>query len=169
MDLNVSRDWASKTFVDNLCQYPNYPHKKMSHVQCIFILLQVKSPLSCHYLSMWKSSFLFSVGFLLSSRLNNPSCFGLSPQKRCSSSQIIFVAPLWICSNRPESFLCWGPQNWTQHSGGSHKSKAEGQDPLPRLLVTILFMQSSIQLAFWAASVYLDDSYFIFTLLISCK
>ncbi|KAK4811117.1 hypothetical protein QYF61_019748 [Mycteria americana] len=36
--------------------------------------------------------------------------------ERCSSPLIIFVALFWTCSNKSMSFLCWGPQNWTQYS-----------------------------------------------------
>ena len=32
------------------------------------------------------------------------------------SSLIIFVPLLWTSSNSSMSFLCWGPQNWTQYS-----------------------------------------------------
>ncbi|KAK4821027.1 hypothetical protein QYF61_012113 [Mycteria americana] len=52
---------------------------------------------------------------LLFRRLNNPSSPSLSSQERCSSPLIIFMALLWTCSNRSMSFLCWGPQSWTQY------------------------------------------------------
>ncbi|KAK4812348.1 hypothetical protein QYF61_017125 [Mycteria americana] len=37
---------------------------------------------------------------------------------------------------------------------GSHQGRAEGQDHLPRLLATLLWMQPRIRLAFWAVSAH---------------
>ena len=51
---------------------------------------------------------------LLVSKLNKPSSLSLSSQERCSSPLIILVALLWTCYKSSTSFLCWGPQVWTQ-------------------------------------------------------
>ena len=42
---------------------------------------------------------------LLFTRMNSPSSLSLSSQGKCSIPWIIFVTPLWICSNRSMSLL----------------------------------------------------------------
>ena len=49
-------------------------------------------------------------------KLNKPSSLNLSSQERCSSPLAILVALLWTSSKNSTSFLCWGPQAWTQCS-----------------------------------------------------
>lgn len=164
--------------IHNFCGQPvpvfHYPHKKISHVRCIFILLQVKSPLSCNYISLWKVSLALSCRLpsLLQtekSQTEQFQFFCLFPQERCSSSQIIYVAPLWTCSNRPMSFLCKGSQNWTQHPGGG-LTRAKQRDRIPSLNCwSQSFLSSPVDNWLSGLQVHIDGSYFIFTLLISCK
>ena len=74
---------------------------------------------------------------------------------RCSSPLIIFLALLWICSSMSMSFLCWGPQSWTQYSRwGLTRAERRGRITSHDLLAMLLLMQPRIQLAFWAASAH---------------
>ncbi|KAK4831337.1 hypothetical protein QYF61_017468 [Mycteria americana] len=103
----------------------------------------------------WKAA-IRSPHSLIFSRLNNPNSLSLSAQERCSSPLIIFVALLWTHSNRPMSFLCWGPQSGMQYSVGWGLMRAgyRGRITSLDLLVTLLLMQPRIWLAFWAASAH---------------
>lgn len=94
-------------------------------------------------------SFLFS-------RLNDPNSVTLSSQKRYSSSPIICMATLWTCSNRSMYFLCWGPQ----YSSWGHMKV--GRITSLNLLVTLLFMQTRIQLCFFGLQVHIICSYPLF-------
>lgn len=69
-------------------------------------------------------------------------------RRGASSPFIIFVALLWTYSNRSMSFLCWGPQNWVQHSRWG-LTRAEQRDSIPSfpLLAVLLLMQPRMQLA----------------------
>jgi len=53
---------------------------------------------------------------LLFPRLDSPSSINLSSQESCSSPLNIFMAFHWTLSSMFMSLLCWGGQNWTQHS-----------------------------------------------------
>ena len=73
----------------------------------------------------------------------------------CSIPLIILVALLRPRSNRSMSFLCWGLQSWMQDSRwGLTRAEQRGRIPSLDLLVMLLLMQPSVQLAFWAASVH---------------
>ena len=53
------------------------------------------------------------------------------------------------------SFLCSGLPNWTQYSKwGLMRAEQKGRPTPLDLLLTLLFMQPAIRLAFWAASTY---------------
>lgn len=76
----------------------------------------------------------------------------LPPQGRCSRSLILFIDLLWTGSNNSMSFSCWGLQNWMQYSRwwlmrAEKKVRITSLD----LMVTLLFMQTRIQLAFCTA------------------
>lgn len=138
----------------------------MSNVYLSSFRLKAPCPVTTHPCE--KSLFLFLVGSLLFSRLKNPNFFGLSPQERCSCSQIIFVARLWTCSHRPMSFLCWGPQNWTQHSGGVSQEQSRGAEPPPSIAGHNPFLAVQYTTGFLGCKCTLM-THFIFTLLVSCK
>lgn len=101
-------------------------------------------------------SFLFS-------RLNDPNSVTLSSQKRYSSSPIICMATLWTCSNRSMYFLCWGPQ----YSSWGHMKV--GRITSLNLLVTLLFMQTRIQLCFFGLQVHIICSYPLFPKVLLCR
>lgn len=50
---------------------------------------------------------------LLFSRLNSPSSFRLSAQRKCSCVFITFMALFWTQFNNISMPLYWGSQNWT--------------------------------------------------------
>ncbi|NXP85495.1 F120B protein, partial [Passerina amoena] len=62
----------------------------------------------------------------------------------------MYFPSLWTHSNRSKSFLCWGCQSWTQHSG----AEQTGRIPFLALLVTLPWVQPWVQLAFWAVSTH---------------
>ena len=74
----------------------------------------------------------------------------------CPHSPLItFVALLWTCFNSSISFLCWGPQNWTQYSRwGLMRTEQRGRITSLNLLVALLLILPRIHLAFWAASTH---------------
>lgn len=81
--------------------------------------------------------------------------FQLSSQERNFSLWVIFVALLWMPSNRSISFLCWGPQNQMQHSRwGLTWAWYWGRTTFLSLLATCLVMHRRRWLGFWAASTH---------------
>lgn len=126
---NVSRDGVYTTSLGNLLQghtilivrysflisnqsWPSVCLKPLPPV-----LLQ-QTLTKCLSSSVSQSSFNYSkttVGFPQSSLLQ-PEEPQLSSQKRYFIPPIIFMAVLWIHSNRYMSFLCWGHQSWIQYS-----------------------------------------------------
>lgn len=68
---------------------------------------------------------------LLFHRLNSSSCLSLCSCGKCSSASIIFVLLYLILSNSFMSFLYWGAQKQTQHSGVTSMCWREWKDHLP--------------------------------------
>ncbi|KAK4831309.1 hypothetical protein QYF61_016798 [Mycteria americana] len=110
LTLNVSRDGASTTSLGNLGQ----------------CLTTLSAPFK-----YWKAA-IRSPRSLLFSRLNNPNSPSLSPQQRCSSPRIIFVASSGPAPTAPCPSCAEDPRAGRSTAGGSHQSGAEGQNPLPR-------------------------------------
>jgi len=68
-------------------------------------------------------------------------------------------ALLWTRSNSPTSFLCWGPQAWTQDSRWG-LTRAEQRGTVPSLpAATPLLMQPGLLAAFWAARCWLRSAF----------
>jgi len=75
------------------------------------------------------------------SRLNSPSSPGLSSQQRGSSPRIIAGASSGPAPTASGLSCAEGPRAGRRTPVGSHQSGAEGQNPLPHLLSTLLGMQ----------------------------
>jgi len=101
----------------------------------------------------WKAA-IRSPRSLLFSRLNSPNSPSLSSQESCSSPQIIFVASSGPAPTHPGLSCAKGSRAGCRTPTGSHQSRAEGQNHLPRHVPTLLGMQLRVRLAFWAVSAH---------------
>lgn len=166
LTLNSSRDGASTTPLENqfqcltilrvkhffLMPNLNLPFSSLKLLPLVQLLqtgLQKKVCLtrSCR-ISKSSQSLLFT-------SLNYPNSLSPSSYKMCLSSLTIFMALFWTSSKRSMSAFYWGYQHRTHYYGWglTRVAKRERFTPL-ELLALLVFMQTRIQQASWAASVH---------------
>jgi len=91
---------------------------------------------------------------LLFPKLPSPSSPSLSSQQRSSSPRVIAGASSGPDPTAPALSCAEGSRAGLQDSRGAQQSGAEGQNPLPHPVPTLLGMQLRARLACWAASAH---------------
>jgi len=149
---------------------PHYPQREEfpPYIQSKSLLFQFKAvtpcpitPRPCHSPSPALSQPLQALAAALRSacsllllRLTSPSSPSLSCQQRGSSPCIIAGASSGPAPTAPALSCAEGSRAGRRTSVGSHQSGAEGHNPLPCPVPTLLGMQPGAWLAFWAASAH---------------
>ena len=142
----------------------SFSFKTLSLVSSLHALVKVPLQLSRRPLQVLEAATRFPWSILFS-RLNSPNFLSLSSQQQGSTTLVVSVPSSGPTPTGPCLSCAEGSRAGRRTPRGSHQSGAEGQNPLPHPVPTLLGKQPRVWLAFWAANIFsCTGGYHLFSL-----